>query len=130
MFDYPGSKIKVLSIILFFLVVIVSVVLACVLGFEGGDFESPALFFGFLIGGSLGAYISSLILCGFGELIEELTSIRVYCKKIDDKLQETGSDDKLLAKGGWKCTCGRTNPSYTTTCACGTNRRSVTSATK
>ena len=28
-------------------------------------------------------------------------------------------DDEVLKQGGWKCTCGRVNPSYTGTCACG-----------
>jgi hypothetical protein len=28
-------------------------------------------------------------------------------------------DEEVLKQGGWKCTCGRVNPSYTGTCACG-----------
>lgn len=28
-------------------------------------------------------------------------------------------DEDVLEQGGWKCTCGRVNPSYTGTCACG-----------
>ena len=28
-------------------------------------------------------------------------------------------DEDVLKQGGWKCTCGRVNPSYTGTCACG-----------
>ena len=29
------------------------------------------------------------------------------------------SNKRLLRDGGWECTCGRVNPSYTGTCACG-----------
>ena len=28
-------------------------------------------------------------------------------------------DEDVLKQGGWKCTCGRVNPSYTGTCVCG-----------
>ena len=28
-------------------------------------------------------------------------------------------DDAILKQGGWRCTCGRVNSSYTGTCACG-----------
>ena len=28
-------------------------------------------------------------------------------------------DEEVVKQGGWKCTCGRVNPSYTGTCACG-----------
>lgn len=28
-------------------------------------------------------------------------------------------DEAVLKQGGWKCACGRVNPSYTGTCACG-----------
>lgn len=28
-------------------------------------------------------------------------------------------NEEVLKQGGWKCTCGRVNPSYTGTCACG-----------
>ena len=31
-------------------------------------------------------------------------------------------DEDVLKQGGWKCTCGRVNPSYTGTCACGKHK--------
>lgn len=31
----------------------------------------------------------------------------------------TPYEENLLKKGGWKCTCGKVNPSYTGTCSCG-----------
>ena len=35
-------------------------------------------------------------------------------------------DEEVLKQGGWKCTCGRVNPSYTGTCACGKRKGEVT----
>ena len=31
----------------------------------------------------------------------------------------------ILEAGGWLCSCGRVNPSYTSTCVCGTAKRNV-----
>ena len=39
-------------------------------------------------------------------------------------------DERTLQNGGWKCTCGRVNPSYTGTCACGRSKREVLAAEK
>ena len=39
--------------------------------------------------------------------------------------QLTSIDQKTLANGGWKCTCGRVNPSYTGTCSCGKKKRDI-----
>jgi hypothetical protein len=30
---------------------------------------------------------------------------------------------KTVAAGGWQCSCGRANPAYSSTCACGLNKR-------
>lgn len=44
------------------------------------------------------------------------------------KESESESEWKILAHGGWICGCGRTNPNYTGTCACGAPKeRSVNS---
>lgn len=34
-------------------------------------------------------------------------------------------EKRRLTTGGWKCTCGRVNPAYTGTCACGRTQQSV-----
>lgn len=36
--------------------------------------------------------------------------------------QEEALGEKLLAKGGWECQCGKVNASYVDTCTCGTTR--------
>lgn len=38
------------------------------------------------------------------------------------KKQEAELNEKLLAKGGWECQCGKVNASYVDTCTCGTTR--------
>ena len=48
--------------------------------------------------------------------------IKYYLQARNPKSQQE-QDKELLASGGWKCTCGRTNPSYTFTCTCGINKR-------
>ena len=34
-------------------------------------------------------------------------------------------NEDLLKKGGWRCKCGRINPSYTGTCACGMTKTAM-----
>ena len=70
MFKEAGKKIKVIAIILFVLIVITSIILAFVFG-DLGDFDSDAaVFFAFLIGGPVAGYIVTLILYGFGCIVE------------------------------------------------------------
>ena len=79
MFEDPGRIIQTLAKVFFWLAAITSVILAFVLGFEkeyygwGNNYEirfKAVAFFSWLIGGPLGAYISALLLVGFGELVE------------------------------------------------------------
>lgn len=83
MFDNPGTKIKNVSIFLFWIASIACVILAFVLGFErlyhsysfisGGYYKThfnAGIFFGFILGGPLILYVSTLFLVGFGELVE------------------------------------------------------------
>ena len=38
--------------------------------------------------------------------------------------------EQPLAAGGWRCSCGRANPNYITTCICGKSRREVEQSLK
>lgn len=40
-------------------------------------------------------------------------------------LKQKRFDAALLSAGGWRCTCGRANPNYTSTCTCGTHMRQI-----
>jgi len=33
--------------------------------------------------------------------------------------------NEILSNSGWLCSCGRANPSYTSTCVCGKNKRDI-----
>lgn len=37
-------------------------------------------------------------------------------------MQPDTPDRRIISQGGWICSCGRTNPSYTGTCACGATK--------
>ena len=78
MFNDPGTKIKISAKILFWVGVVASVILAIVFGWEEHysgyskiwtEFK-PILFFSLLIGGPISSYLSSLLLYGYGCLVE------------------------------------------------------------
>lgn len=91
MFEDAGSKIKKIAIVLFWIAVVASVILAFVFGWSEHyssysyraykEFE-PALFFSFLIGGPLCSYISTLFLVAFGDLVENTQRIKELNEKI------------------------------------------------
>lgn len=39
--------------------------------------------------------------------------------------EKDAQNEQLLASGGWKCSCGRVQASYVSTCTCGKNKREV-----
>ncbi len=49
---------------------------------------------------------------------------------VETALEKEAKERKIIADGGWKCTCGRTNYNYVSTCACGKNKREVLYAKK
>ena len=40
-------------------------------------------------------------------------------------LEEEARDRKIISDGGWKCSCGRVNYSYTTSCVCGKKKYEI-----
>lgn len=48
-----------------------------------------------------------------------------YCVSCDREFQPTSPNLGKVPTGGWKCSCGRGNASYVTTCSCGKNKREV-----
>ena len=70
MFNDPGDKIKKISIAWFIILTIASVILAFALGIDSYRGFCAEYFFPLLIGGPLFAYVSGLLLYGFGELVE------------------------------------------------------------
>jgi hypothetical protein len=46
----------------------------------------------------------------------------VYDNKTSAMIERAAKEDReaqMLSNDGWKCQCGRVNPSYTGTCVCG-----------
>ena len=41
---------------------------------------------------------------------------------VESALEKETKERKILSEGGWKCTCGRTNYKYVTTCPCGKSK--------
>lgn len=55
----------------------------------------------------------------------------IYNIQREKRIIEEYHEKRLLQNGGWSCICGRTNPNYTGTCACGrTKNDSQTEKTK
>ena len=66
------------------------------------------------------SFLSSWVIYGFGQLVED---IRTICEKTEEqKIDYTQADTKIIQNGGWKCSCGRVNAHYVSSCSCGKNK--------
>ena len=101
MFDNPGGKMKTTANILFWLGLAGTLILAFVLGRDKyGDFE----FFSFAataVIGAVSSYISSLVLYGIGDAIEDIASTRyiasVFYEKEKNQQAKTDNDTPFKA---------------------------------
>lgn len=91
LFEGAGNRIKTLAKVLFILGIIASIILAIVFGwdrylaygkYKHADFVAWK-FFLFLIGGPIITYINTLLLYGYGELIEETSRTRSKTNEIE-----------------------------------------------
>lgn len=112
MFNNIGSKLKKLAFIMFGVFLIASLVLAFVFGsveYEYHDFYGwhtktkidAVPFFLYLIGGSIYAYISSMLTYAFGALVENTQHIKDGIDKLTENndfavLGATGTDDTAV----------------------------------
>lgn len=147
LFENPGKKLQKLATVLFWVEVVCSVILAFALGLEKNyrsDYSFYAgIFFGFLIGGPIVSYCSSLFLYAFGELVEKVNEIHKTNSSTDTNApmhasvesctRETAqSVDRVSylmehpnqrpSENTWLCTCGRCNPRYMSSCVCGKSK--------
>lgn len=97
MFDHPGSKLKTVAKILFWFNLVLCVFLAFILGIEKTSYGTYVekevhfeVFFYLLVLGPISAYLTSLILCGFGELIENsrMTGLLNTVKSINESQKQ------------------------------------------
>ena len=63
------------------------------------------------------ASLATIPLYGFGQLVEDVEKIRKNSG--NQKVDYTRSNEVIIQSGGWKCSCGRVNAQYTSSCACG-----------
>lgn len=87
MFSNIGGKIKTTAIVICWLGIIASAIMA-IAYWANGKPQDDGFGFGFLIGGSLASWIGSFLTYGFGELIERVISID---KKLDSLVPEQAS---------------------------------------
>ena len=143
MFENPGRKVKTFASFLFIISAVVGLISAILTATQVHSFWTFLLIFGATL---LGAYLTSLFLYGFGELIDSTQENLYTNKAIRAKLKSENSEKSLESapspayrqssfsqhsygasaqNGKWKCSCGRINDDYVSTCACGRNKRDV-----
>lgn len=97
MFENPGGKMKTTANILFWLGIVGTVILAFQFGKDKyGDFEVVS-FTMIAVTGAVSSYISSLVLYGIGDAIEDIASTRYVANFIYEKEKE---QQKKTDKGG------------------------------
>ena len=66
---------------------------------------------------------------GFIALLVALSKPQLYSTgPLSPQLAREAEERRTMEAGGWKCVCGRLNPSYSGTCACGRSRQAVLAA--
>lgn len=70
------------------------------------------------------AWLSSLVLYAFGDLVENSRGIASSIKKMQEKSGGmTGNSSNHSAPDGqWTCVCGRQHPAYSYLCVCGVSK--------
>lgn len=121
MFDNPGKKIMQISKIVFWIVTIVSVILAFVLGFEKYYYSTEfyaGIFFSLFFGVPIMAYVSTLFLVGFGELVEN--SKKTEAAKVLEEAEEKAKEAEEKAKEAARIAnaSNNTNSIVCTKCGC------------
>ena len=130
MFENIGGKIKGLAKIICWLGIIICVITGIVLFSQAGDTynrsaKTTLIVTGLLImvGGSVLSWVSSFVLYGFGELVENSSTIATNMNS-----KQTVSDSRTGESSGttssgkyWTCpNCKKQNPLTTSICICGT----------
>ncbi|MCH5202053.1 MAG: hypothetical protein J1F17_02495 [Oscillospiraceae bacterium] len=120
MFDEIGTRIKMYASVIFWIAVAASIIIGIVLismgvkeSHGGGGLIAEGFFT--LLFGWFPSYIGSLIVYGFGELIEKTTEIaKNSASSAATKRAVEVTDDM------WKCpACGKYHKNYVGTCGCG-----------
>ena len=121
MFQNCGKMIQRISIFVFAVGMIATIILAIAFGKDSWGKFDFLRFIAILDGGGFITYVNSLFLNGFG-LIVENNEAQKYM--LETPIMESSADreKEILDEGGWKCVCGRVNQNYVSSCACGKSR--------
>ena len=146
MFDNIGGKIKGLAKVICWIGIIISVIVGIILlanstidygkGIFGGKQTDPLMVaagLGVMIVGSLFSWLGSFVLYGFGQLVENSSSIRFDLSQMKGKMDKfakegasysSQSSSTSNSANDWLCGyCNTRNPqSYTTCKLCGKPR--------
>lgn len=112
---------KTLGYIIYILGTIGSFMVAKSVGdiIRGNSFILIALVF---ISFEFAVVVQGTMMVCLGEILSYVQSLKVYTEVAVEN-SNGRQDEKLLTKGGWKCSkCGKVNPQYTGTCSCGEAR--------
>ena len=124
-FENVGPKIKVMGQVCWVICIIAGIISGIALiGLNQPLFGILAIV-SFLISG----LIFSLLICGFGELVENSEEIKNYIIKMNDSARQPAAKAVKMPQtpieGEWQCSCGQINKNYISSCQCGKNRRDV-----
>lgn len=111
MFENLGPKIKTIAKIWLWISIALSVIF-CIFSFYYTGRTSICLLT--LLVGICISIFNSVILSGFGQLVENSDAMR---KQLCGASHETSGGTSK--EGEWVCTCGRINPADTYQCQCG-----------
>lgn len=119
MFNNPSKKIKIIAIILFVFNVVLSFIMAFLFG-KDPEWSSYHFHFGFflliLLFSLFFGYVLSLLVYGFGQLIENTEPKDVYNTE-NNSLESEESEPSDIE---WKCPkCGKIYHKYVDACSCG-----------
>jgi hypothetical protein len=96
--------------------------IACVRGLMEGDIV-------YIVSALLGcAYgIAAMVPTYFvGNLLDQVEELRQLVRaNAVSAAEKRNHSVVMLANGGWKCTCGRVNADYVSTCVCGKNKSDI-----
>lgn len=88
--------------------------------FGKGPWELVTTLLCFALGEFL-IWVSTVLLYGFGQLVENSDDLVAYEENIVETQKQPWANYE--GEDEWKCSCGRVNADYITTCVCGKSKR-------
>lgn len=135
-YENIGGKIKFLAKVIAILGAFLSIVFGIALMLWDEDFLLTGLLI--VVLGDIVSWILTWFLYGYGQLIEHTEKMSRYLQKMCGEVPGTysgsassvgvnasGTAAPRSTPNSWKCTCGRVNPPYQTSCVCGGHKNAA-----